>query len=387
MKRSGNGWRTVRLLSATSLLADISGEMLMAVLPFLLVAEGATGLAVGLVGATSEAAGHVTKWLGGRWGDRVRHKRPLVAAGYLVAAVSRFGIAWGTSWGASLFWRSADRVGKGIRTAPRDALLSDAVPARERGRAFAYHRAADTAGAVIGVLAVLAMLHWTSWGLSTIVLVAAIVGLAATLPLLALREPDGGGHTATSATDIRPERGFATFIAVSCLFSAGQVSYLFYLLRAGGDSGGILAAVGWYLLFNVVYAAAAYPFGIAADAWGKSWVLCAGFLLTAAASLILALDPSPMTIGAGFLVLGLGFAATEGTGRAIAADLAGSKTSTNLGTYHAAIGVAALIGGIGGGLVWDHYGQTTLFAAGAAVVLVSLLGLLAWMRRPATAVG
>jgi len=376
VQRIGDGWRAVRLLSLTSLLADVSGEMLMAVLPFLVVAQGATGLAVGLVGASSEAVGNLAKWLGGRWGDRVRHKRGVVAAGYLVAALSRFGIAWGTTW------RSADRVGKGIRTAPRDAMLAAAVPREERGRAFAYHRTADTAGAVIGVLAVIAMLRWTAWSLPQIVLVAAVVGLAATLPLLALREPEM--RPAATTPDLgRPQRGFAAFVSISCVFAAGQVSYLFYLLRAGGN--GILGAVAWYLLFNVVYAAASYPFGIAADRWGKPIVLVAGFALTAAASLLMAPDPGPMWLGLGFVTLGFAFAATEGTGRAIAADLAGSKTSTHLGTYHAAIGIAALAGGAVGGLVWDRYGPATLFAGGSAFVLVALIGLLAWMRRPAPA--
>ncbi|HEX2065631.1 MAG TPA: MFS transporter, partial [Candidatus Thermoplasmatota archaeon] len=153
--RGGDGWRTVRLLSLTSLLADVSGEMVMAVLPFLLVSQGATGFAVGLVGAASEATGHLAKWVGGRAGDRVRSRRALVAVGYLVPALARLGIASAATWGASLLWRSLDRVGKGLRSAPRDAMLHGAVPKAQVGRAFAYHRAADTAGAVVGVLGAL----------------------------------------------------------------------------------------------------------------------------------------------------------------------------------------------------------------------------------------
>ncbi|HUR64432.1 MAG TPA: MFS transporter, partial [Candidatus Thermoplasmatota archaeon] len=274
MDRSGKGWRTVRLLSLTSLLADVSGEMVMAVLPFLLVSQGASGLAVGIVGAASEAIGHVSKWLGGRAGDRVRHKRLLVAAGYLVAALSRFGIAFATTWPASLLWRGADRVGKGIRSAPRDAMLHAAVPESEAGRAFAYHRAADTAGAVVGVLGALLLL-WREWSPSRIVLAAAFLGLAAVLPLLVLREPHVAPVELAEGQAARRRTGFRAYVVVSCLFAAGQVSYLFYLLRTGATEG-ILAAVAWYLLFNVVYAIAAYPLGILADSWGKARVLLLG---------------------------------------------------------------------------------------------------------------
>lgn len=377
MERKGDGWRTVRLLALTSLLADISGEMLMAVLPFLLVSQGATGLAVGLVGAASEAVGHLSKWLGGRAGDRVRRKRLLVASGYLVATLSRFGIAAATTWPASLLWRSADRVGKGIRTAPRDALLHAAVPESEAARAFAYHRAADTAGAVVGVLVALLLL-WQGLTPSRIVLAAAFIGLAAVLPLLALREPDLPPTLPGQEAPRRP--GFRAFVLLSSLFAAGQVSYLFFLLRTGAASG-ILAAVGWYLLFNVVYAAAAYPLGVLADRWGKARVLLAGFLLTALASLLFALEPSAWLLAAGFTVLGLSFAATEGTGRAIAAVLAGSRHSTRLGVYHASVGFAALAGGVLGGAVWDLYGPAALFEAGAAVVLLAGLALAYLLRR------
>lgn len=378
MDRSGEGWKTVRLLSLTSLLADISGEMVMAVLPFLLVSQGATGLAVGLVGAASESIGHFAKWFGGGLGERVRHKRVLVAAGYLVAALSRFGIAWAGSWPASLFWRGADRVGKGIRSAPRDAMLHAAIPESESARAFAYHRAADTAGAVIGVLGALALLARNT-SPSHIVLVAAFLGLAAVLPLLVLREP--AVPPAVPGDKGRARPGFRAFIVVSCLFSAGQVSYLFYLLRTS-NAEGIPAAVAWYLLFNVVYAAASYPFGILADAWGKSRVLLAGFLLTALASALFTFSPTPPVLAFGFIVLGLAFAATEGTGRSIAAALAGSKRSSRLGLYHSAIGFAGLAGGLAGGWIWDAYGPESLFTAGCAVVLLAGLGLAYILRRP-----
>lgn len=368
------GWRTVWLLSITSLLADISSEMMTAVLPFLLVSQGAGGLAVGLFGATSELVGNLVKWQGGRWGDRVRHPRLLVMGGYLGAGAARIGIALASSWWGSLVWRSVDRVGKGLRTAPRDAILSKAIPKEERGRAFAFHRAADTTGAFLGVLGALGLLVWTALPPANIVLVAALVGVVATAPLLFLREP---APVATGSTkDSGPRTGFGAFVAVSCLFAAGQASVLFFLLRAGGSTrAGILGAVAWYLLYNAIYAGASYPFGLWADRSGKAVVLGVGFALTAAAQVLFVPLPTPLTLGLGFTVLGLAWAATDATGRSIAADLAGSKKSTQLGVYHASIGAAALAGGVGGGWLYDARGPAAFFLLMAGL---ATLATLAW---------
>ncbi|HUR24747.1 MAG TPA: MFS transporter [Candidatus Thermoplasmatota archaeon] len=366
------GWRTVWILALTSLLADVSGEMMVAVLPLLLVGQGASGLAVGLFGAVSETVGHLTKWLGGRLGDRVRHPRLLVAGGYAGAGAARVGIALAATWWGSMLWRSVDRVGKGLRTAPRDAILSAAVSPQEKGRAFGLHRAADTTGAFVGVLAALALLAFTGLSAARIVLVAAIVGVAATLPLLFLREPKARPRVLTA--DAPRGRGFGAFVAVSGLFAAGQASVLFFLLRAGGSTReGILGAAAWYLLFNAVYALASYPLGLLSDRRGKPVVLGAGFALTAVAQLFFVPAPTTLTLGTGFVLLGLSFAATDSTGRALAADLAGSKASTDLGVYHAAIGLASLAGAVAGGLLWDSQGPASLFLLASGLAAAAAL--------------
>jgi MFS family permease len=382
-ERSG-GWRTVWLLALTSLLADVSSEMVVAILPLLLVSQGATGLAVGLFGSVSEGVGHVTKWLGGRWGDRVRHPRRLVAAGYFGPGAARVGIALATSWWGSLFWRSVDRVGKGLRTAPRDAMLAAAVPKEQHGRAFGLHRTVDTTGAFVGVLGALALLAWTGLSAAQIVLVAAVVGAFAAVPLLLMREP--AVAPAGPAKNAPAAAGFGWVVALSCLFAAGQANVLFFLLRAGGSTrAGILGAVGWYLLYNAVYAAASYPFGRWSDRSGKAVVLGTGFALTAAAQLLFVPTPSALTLAAGFTVLGLSWAATDATGRSLAADLAGAKTSTNLGVYHASIGFAGLAGGVAGGLLWDSRGPAALFAFSAALAALAALAWAVAARRVVTA--
>ena len=377
-----DGWRDVRLLALVSLIGDISGEMLMAVLPFVLVAQGATGLGLGVVGGVTEGVGHAMKWVGGRVGQRMRRTVPLIGAGYLTAALSRFGVALATAWPATLAFRSLDRVGKGLRTAPRDALLAGAVPPSERARAFGLHRAADTTGAVLGVLAALAGLAWVGASERQIVLVAAAVGLTSVVPLFFVREPalpppvPGPGSPVEARTP-----GYLAFLAVAATFSLGHVSYLFFLVRSTAGGASVESAVLWYLLFNVVYAAASYPFGMAADRWGRRRVLLVGFLLTALSALPFLAAPDPFLLTAGFAVLGLSYAAVEGNLRALAADLAGERArSTRLGEFHALVGFATLVGGIAAGLLWDKVGARWAFAWCAAVSLLAAVGL-AWMLR------
>lgn len=375
--------RNVVLLSITSFLADVSGEMLMAVLPFLLVATGASGLDVGLTGGLSEAVGNILKPVFGAIADRARRRKPLVIGGYLLAASARLGIAYSTRWEADLAFRSADRVGKGMRSAPRDAILAESVTRETRGRAFGLHRAADTAGAVVGVgLALLGIVLLDATDAS-IVLVGAIIGLATAVPLLFVRdEPATPTDGKALVEPVSPR--YRAYLVVAALFAVGNVSYLFFVLRAREAVGGAAGAVALYLLFNVVYAAGAYPMGTLSDRVGKPRVLAAGFLLFALAAALMALPPSLPLALAAFLVMGASFACVDGVERAFAADLAGSAArSTRLGVFQGVVGVATVFGGVAAGLLWDRVGPWAAFAWGAAVPLVALalLAGLGFLRR------
>jgi MFS family permease len=169
---------------------------------------------------------------------------------------------------------------------------------------------------------------------------------------------------------------------VAIAFSLARVSYLFYLVRAAEALGGIKAAIGWYLWFNILYAAAAYPAGRLGDRVGRPKLLVAGYLTTAACAGMFALDPSLPTMFAGFTLLGLSFALAEGQGSALAADLAGSQVrSTRLGQYHAFTGVATVVGGLVAGVLWDSVSHAAAFLWGAALPIVATIGLLA-IRPP-----
>jgi len=393
----GAGWRNVWLLAAVSLISDVSGEMLQAVLPFLLVAQGATGLGIGLVGGVTEGFGQVFKLVGGYVGARVRRKRFLVGSGYLLASLSRFGVAFATAWPVSLAFRSLDRVGKGLREAPRDTILADSIPKSQRGRAFGLHRAGDTLGAVIGVTLAIAILwHYYSpqeveqAGVeATVVLVGAVIGLTSVVPLFFVREAADGATPAAPLPMEPLSPRYGSFLAVAALFHLGHVSYLFFILRAYelGDIAlplvgvipGLVAAVLWYLVFNLVYVAASYPAGVITDRIGRVRVLVIGYGLAALASGLFFLTPSAWTLAAGFLTLGFSYAATEGTGRTLAADLAGTHgRSVRLGWYQFTVGIATLLGGVAAGLLWDTLGHRAAFAWGAALSVLALVALALW---------
>lgn len=383
--------RNVKLLALTSFLADISGEMLQAVLAFLLVLQGATGVAIGLTGGLSDGLGHLLKPVFGALADRTRRRKPLVMGGYFLAAVSRIGVAASTAWQGSLAFRSADRVGKGMRTAPRDAILAQSAPPQTRGRTFGLHRAADSAGAVVGVALALGGLWLFGDDLSAlqaIVLVGAVLGLSTLVPLAFVRDLEHDPEAARAVAEPTSPR-YRAFLVAAALLAVGQVSYLFYVLRAASASGAF-AAVVLYLLFNVVYAALALPLGGLADRWGKARVLAAGGVLFSASALPLAMGASLALALAAFALLGVAFAATDGVQRALASDLAGSAArSTRLGVFHATIGIATVVGGVVAGVLWDAWGPSATFAWGALAPIVGVGALVAlgFTRRAATTDG
>lgn len=363
--------RNVLLLAVASFLADVSGEMLMAVLPFLLVAQGATGVGLGLVGGLSDAAGHLLKPFAGALADRTQRRKPLIVGGYLLAAVSRVGIALAPVWQLTLLFRTSDRMGKGMRSAPRDALLAESVPREERGRAFGIHRAADTSGAFVGVALALLMLVVTTAEPATIVLVGALVGLATVVPLAFVREIDARDPARREAFEPGSPL-YRRFLVVAAVFGLGNVTYLFYVLRAEEALGGAVPAVALYLAFNAVYAAGAYPMGLLADRIGKARVLKLGFVLFAASAALFVPTPTPALVIAGFLLFGVAFASVDGVERALAADLAGTTgRGTRLGWFALTAGLSSLGGGLAAGILWDHVGPWSAFAWGATLSLAA----------------
>ena len=402
--------RTVLALGVVSLLTDMSSEMISPLLPLFLTATlGAGAVALGAIEGVAEATASLVKLVSGAWSDRTARRKPWLVVGYTLAGVARPLIGAAGSWGTVLGLRFADRVGKGLRTAPRDALIGDITPPERRGAAFGLHRGMDHAGAVLGPL-VGAALVAAGLSLRNVFFLAAVPA-AATLAVLvlAVREtprpaPGGvGGPSAPAApggedaaavppkTLPRPPSlcdwrllgsGLHRFVGARFLFTLGNSTDAFLLLRmseAGIGAAGIAAL--WSAL-HLVKLATNLAGGHLSDILGRRRLMIAGWLVYAAVYAGFALVDSAAAFVALLLVYGLYFGLTEPVERAWVTDLAPpTLRGTALGAFHAAVGVAALPASLVFGLLWKAYGAPVAFAAGAALALAAAALLLAVPER------
>jgi MFS family permease len=375
--------RTIALLGVVSLLADVAGEMLQPLLPLYLAAIGASAVAIGAVEGAAEASVSLVKVGSGRLADRWPRRKPLVVAGYSLAAVAKPLLALAFAWPAVLGLRSLDRVGKGLRGAPRDAMIGDLALEGQRGVAFGFHRMADTVGAIVGpllVLLLLASLGQSADAMRTIFALSAIpMALCVAVLVFGVREP--AVRRPRQAARAPLPRKFYAVLAVLALFALGNVSYVFMLLRTRDLGATPETAVAMYVLFNIVYAGASIPAGRLSDRHGRVKVLAASFCLFAVTSVGFALAPTLPWLIPLFVLFGLFNAAFETVGRAFAVDLApATARATALGAYHAVVGLAALPSGLAVGLLWERVSPQAAFAFGAALALGSAL-LLPWAAR------
>ncbi|MEE8369503.1 MAG: MFS transporter [Dehalococcoidia bacterium] len=379
--------RPVFIFGVVSFLTDISSEMVYPLVPlFLTSALGVPLVAVGLIEGLAEGAASVFKTVGGWASDRLRMRRPLVFAGYALSAVAKPLLAAASTWPLVLGVRFGDRAGKGIRTAPRDAILADVTPPAERGRAFGFHRAADTLGAVVGPAVSLGLLAIFADNFRLIFLLAFIPAVAGVglITLVRERPPAAAAPAAGERGFRKMGRGFYVFLAVSLLFALGNSSDAFLLLRAKDVGLSTSEVVLSYMLFNLVYAAVAMPAGIASDRLGRRNVIALGFAVYAAVYLGFGLVAGPATIWPLFAVYGLYMALTEGVGRAFVADFVPSeRRATALGLYQGAMGAMLLLSSVLAGLLWDLIGPAVPFYLGGATALAALVALLVGLpRRP-----
>jgi MFS family permease len=414
--------RNVVALGVVSLLTDASSEMIYPLLPlFLTTTLGASAAAVGAIEGAAETTAALLKLASGWWSDRVRRRKPLVVAGYALASIARPLVAIATSAAQVLAIRLTDRVGKGIRSSPRDALIADSVPPALRGRAFGLHRAMDHAGAVVGPLVAWALLR-SGVSLRTVFWLAAIPAALAVLTLVvAVREGgverggegdaarDGmtgaGGPPPTTniagasddaVTNPAPRqsstlgnslpRRFWAFLAVLLVFTLGNSTDAFLLLRATQlGVAAPLIPILWALL-HVVKSAASTPGGALSDRVGRRPLLVAGWLLFALVYLGFARAGVAWHAWALFALYGVHFGLVEGAEKALVADLVpADRRGTAFGWYNLAIGLAALPASVLFGIVWTRFGAPTAFGMGSVLALVAAAGVFVVLPRRAAA--
>jgi MFS family permease len=383
--------RNVVSLGAVSFLTDVATEMTYPLLPvFLATVLGASATYVGTIEGVAESTAALLKFASGWWSDRVSRRKPLVLAGYAIASVVRPFIGLAQSAGQVLGIRVADRVGKGIRSSPRDALIADSVDPGLRGRAFGFHNAADNAGAVVGPLLAFAFLRWEGLPLRTIFLLTAIPGALAVLTLIfGVREVPrtvppkraAGGHLAA------PLGGrFWAYLGVLLLFTLGNSTDAFLLLRAGqlGVATSLIPIL-WALL-NLVKSVSNTPGGILSDRIGRKPLIVAGWLVYSAVYFLFGRAGQAWHAWALFAAYGVYFGLTEGVEKALVADLVPpERRGAAFGWYNLAIGIGALPASLLFGALWDRWGSATAFNAGALLALAAAAGMMIVAPRRAAA--
>jgi MFS family permease len=368
--------RNVRALSWVSFANDAASELAYPIVPlFLTVTLGAPVAAVGLIEGVAEgiAVGlrGLSGWLSDRWGER---RLPWVGAGYAGSAAGRVLLAAAPAWGWVLGGRVVDRLGKGARTAPRDALIRDSTPPPLLGAAFGYHRALDTAGAVVGPLAAVVLLAG-GFSFRSVLWVAVLPGFVALLLLRAVREaPRATTRSAVEAERMPLPRGFWLVLATWVVFSLGNSSDVFLLLRAKELGLGTTLVVLAYALYNVVYAGLSWPLGALSDRRRRELVLGGGLLVFGLVYLGFALAPGAWAVWPLFAVYGSYVAATEGVAKAWVADqVPGRAIGTAYGIFSAASGGALLLASVAAGLLWSHVSPAAPFVLGAGAAGLALL--------------
>ncbi len=374
--------RNVIALAVVSFFTDMSSEMIYPLLPVFLTATlGASASTLGAIEGAAETTASLLKLASGWWSDRVGSRKPLVVVGYGLASFVRPLIAVAQSATQVLAIRLTDRVGKGIRNAPRDALIAESVDPSIRGKAFGFHRAADHAGAVAGPLLAFALLQGLGVELRTVFWLALIPGILAMIVVVGfVREATlarAEALTPTPAPAHAVPRSFWAYLAVVLVFTLGNSTDAFLLLRANQLGVPIaLMPILWATL-HVVKSSASTHGGALSDRIGRAPTLIAGWTIYAIVYLGFARATQPWHVWALFIVYGLFFALTEGAERAFVADFVGTDTrrGTAFGWFHLTIGLGALPASVLFGLVWDRAGAASAFYMGAALAVTAAIGI------------
>ncbi|MGB5101293.1 MAG: MFS transporter [Methanothrix sp.] len=371
--------KNILLLGLVSLLNDISSEIIQPVLPLFIASLGGGSMAVGLIGGISDGLPSLLKVLAGCWSDRLGKRKALVVAGYAISAAGKLFLPVANTWQQVFLLKTLERSGKGVRSAPRDAMISESTDKSNRGRGFGLHRAMDSTGAVIG--SVLAYLLWQGgMSYSSIFMVAGVLSVLALLPFYRVKESfrSPSCEVRLRLSGLSPQ--LRRFLVIASLFALGNFSYMFFILRAQGLFSGaeaVAAPLLLYALFNLVYAALAMPVGIWSDRVGRKKVLATGYALFALTALGFAFVTSLEGLIALFALYGLVYALVDGSERALVSDLSpDSLRGSSLGLYYGAIGAAAILSGLVAGALWAWWGAQATFVFGAGAAALAAMALL-----------
>jgi MFS family permease len=390
--------RNVFFAGLVSFFMDVSSEMVYPLVPvFLSSVLGVNKAVIGLIEGVAESTASLLK-LGSGWlSDRLGRRKALMEVGYGTSALSRVGLALAGTWVQVLMVRFVDRFGKGVRTAPRDAIVAESSSPAELGRSFGFHRAMDQFGAVVGPGLAFLFLAASPGAYRTVFLLSVIPGLIAVL-IIVLFIQERRRPRALPASPMLEDRGrpswperlrslrgpLLNYVLITALFSLGNSSDAFLILRAGdlGIAAALIPVV--YMTFNLVYSGLSVPAGLLADRIGRRLMAVLGYLVFAATYAGMAMAGSALTAWAMFLAYGVYMGVSDGNGRALLAQLSPpDRAGTAFGVYHAALGLAALPASIVAGLLWERVSPAAPFWVGAGAGVTAALLLLIFVPEKA----
>jgi MFS family permease len=390
--------RNVWVMTLTSFLTDVSSDMILDLVPlFLANVLGASTAVVGLIEGIAETTASLLKVISGWLSDKLQQRKWITVAGYGLSTVSKPFLYFVSAWPGVLLVRFADRVGKGIRTSPRDALIADSIDEKHRGIAFGLHRAGDTAGAMLGlVIALVVVLATQSQAITLsretfqqLVLLSIVPAFLAVI-VLAVGAKDVPvkvkERVRLNFGSLNPR--FRSFLLIVVIFTLGNSSDAFLILRAQERGLSVAGVLAMLITFNFIYAALAGPAGALSDRIGRHRLIIFGWVMYALLYLGFALSTTAWEVWALFGVYGLYYAATEGSAKALIADLVPSEQrGTAYGFYNAAVGLVAFPASLIAGVLWQGvgdwsgFGASAPFLAGAALALAAAVMLSAWYRQ------
>ena len=385
--------RTVWVLAWVSFFTDVSTEIIYPLLPvFLTVTLGASVAFLGLVEGIAESTASLLKIASGWWSDRLGRRKPLMVAGYGLSALTRPLIAIAATGAHVLGARIIDRIGKGIRTAPRDALLAASVPREQRGAAFGIQRAMDNAGAVVGPLIAWTLLTWFTGDFRMLFWIAtAPMAVALGVLILGAKERRAPAELSLSSTlssspsappgaraaDFKPTRAFKNYLGAVLLFTLGNSSDAFLLLRAQSVGIPVNSLPLLWMALNIVKSLSSYPAGVLSDRIGRRGLIAGGWGVYAAVYLGFGFASEAWHIWALFIAYGIFHGMTESTERALVADyFPDAQRGRAFGWFNAVTGIGALPASLMMGWLWNRFSPTVAFGAGAALSLAAVAWLL-----------
>lgn len=391
--------RNVWAVSLTSFFMDISSEMVINLLPlFLANVLGIKTSLIGLIEGIAEMTASILKVFSGWLSDKLRARKWLAVVGYGISALAKPFFLFTSSWGAIAGARWADRVGKGIRTAPRDALVADSIDEKQRGLAFGFHRAADTAGAMIGLCIAFLVIWLTqrtmaALNASTFQIIVLISLIPAALAVISLAV--GARDVAVTKTREMPRisfknlgKRFALFMLIVGIFDLGNSSDAFLVLRAQERGLNVMAILGMLITFNLVYTLISAPAGAFSDKIGRRRVIIGGWLVYAAIYLGFALAGKGWHVWVLYIIYGVYYGLAYGTTKAMVADIVPETLrGTAYGTYNAILGIldfpASVIAGVlwSGLGSWDGFGPAAPFFFGAALSLIAAVLMMVFLKE------